>query len=244
MKKSAFVFLITLLSFLPSQSKDFNDRIPKHKTKFSIGLTYSPDIYVYNFKSYSDFSFSYNSKYNYSTGLTLVYYPVKILSIRGAFLYSTKGFGVDYNYKSSVSGIDPDSLPSASTLKADYLDFPIILHLNIIHRDRIQLFLAAGVVPGVLMKKAEQTLFKSNNERDTENLSKHFNDFIAGTIYSIGFKYNFSAKLGIGFDPYIRYYLNKIDRQSMEGNPVSFGGKISLYINFIHKQHRGTWGQG
>src|SRR5204863_139989 len=62
-------------------------------------------------------------------------------------------------------------------------------------------------------------------------------------IYIYDFKYNFSAKFGLGFDPYFRYYLNRIDKTSMSANPVSFGGKVSLYINFIHKHHRGMWGK-
>ena len=243
MKRSIFLILLFTLTTAALTAQEKTKKIPKHKTVMSLGLTLSPDVYVYDFKTYSDFSFTYKSEFNYSIGLTAVYYPIKFISLRGALLYSTKGFSLDYNYTSNNTGIDPDSLPSQSSLKADYLDLPLILHFNIIHKDRIQLFLAAGIVPGILLKKAEETLFKSNRQSETDDLSKHFNEFIAGTIYSIGFKYNFSPKLGLGFDPYIRYYLNKIDKQSMEGNPVSFGGKFSMYINFIHKHHRGNWGK-
>lgn len=243
MKQPLIFTLIILISSCNLFAQEKTKRVPKHKTVLSLGLTYSPDAYVYDFKTYSDFSFTYKSDFNYSAGITAVYYPVKFISLRVAMLYSTKGFGLDYNYASSNPSINPDSLPTHSSLKADYLDMPIILHFNIIHKDRIQLFLAAGLVPGVLIQKAEETLFKSNRQSETEELSKHFNDFIAGSIYSIGFKYNFSPKLGLGFDPYIRYYLNKIDKQSMEANPISFGGKFSLYLNFIHKHHRGNWGK-
>lgn len=242
--KSFLPFLVFLILIrFPACGQDSPKRIPKHKTVMSIGLTASPDIYIYEFKAYPDFSLKYSSQINYSTGITLVYYPVKLLSIRASILYSTKGFSLDYNYNAVPPGASPDSLASKTRLIADYLDIPVILHLNLIHRDRVQFFLAAGVVPGILMQKAQQTLFRNNTERNTDDISRNFNSFLAGTIYSIGFKYNFSQKFGLGIDPYFRYYLNRIDKHSMSSNPVSFGGKISLYINFIHKQHRGKWGK-
>jgi hypothetical protein len=240
---TTLLFLFTYSSF--SQDKEQSTkRIPKHKTVLSIGITASPDIYIYDFKKYDAFKFDYKYKYNYSAGVTVVYYPVKFISLRAAALYSTKGFDLDYNYTSSApSMVPPDSLPISTDLVANYLDIPIVLHLNIIHKDRIQLFIAGGIVPGFLIKKSQSTLFKSNSERPTTDISKTFNEFIAGSIYSIGFKYNFSAKIGLGIDPYFRYYLNKIDKQSMSANPISMGGKITLYYNFIHKHHRHNWGK-
>lgn len=245
--KTLVTLSLTLLLFSFSYAQDDEKKfkkIPKHKTVLSIGLTGSPDIYIYDFKAHPDFTFDYKSEFNYSAGLTVVYYPVKFISIRAAALYSTKGFSLEYNYnvsQPSMPTTNPDSIAKKTTVIADYLDIPIILHFNIIHRDRIQLFVAGGFVPGILFKKAQETLFKSNQERATNDLSKNFNEFLAGTIYSIGFKYNLSPKFGLGFDPYFRYYLNKIDKTAMSANPISFGGKVALYINFIHKHHRGTF---
>ncbi|MBX9850730.1 MAG: PorT family protein [Cytophagaceae bacterium] len=243
MKKLSVTLLLLTIFISGFSQEEKPKKIPKHKTVLSIGLTASPDIYIYDFKAYPNFTFDYNSKFNYSAGITVVYYPVKFISIRAAVLYSTKGFSLDYNYNVNQPNANPDSIKAKTNLVADYLDLPLILHLNLIHKDRIQLFVAGGIVPGLLVKKAEETLFKSNQERTTADLSKNFNDFIAGTIYSIGFKYNFSPKFGLGFDPYFRYYLNKIDKSAMSANPISFGGKVSLYINFIHKLHRGNWGK-
>jgi hypothetical protein len=245
MKKLFTFSLLFLLTLCFTFAQDKTKKIPKHKTVLSIGLTASPDIYIYDFKAYPNFTFAYNSDFNYSAGLTVVYYPIKFISLRFAGLYSTKGFSLDYNYNYNINqpGINPDTIKTKTNLVADYLDLPLILHFNLIHKDRIQLFIAAGLVPGVLIKKTQETLFKSNQERMTDDLSKNFNEFIAGTIYSIGFKYNLSPKFGLGFDPYFRYYLNKIDKTSMSANPISFGGKIALYINFIHKHHRGNWGK-
>lgn len=239
----AILFLFIVSAIFAQDKEEKIKKIPKHKTVFSIGLTASPDIYIYDFKTYSNFTFNYKSKLNYSAGLTLVYYPVKFISIRAAFLYSTKGFGLDYNYTVNQPNINTDTLAQSTNIVADYIDVPIILHLNLIHRDRIQLFIAGGIVPGVLVKKAQDTFFKNNTEQSTNDMTKNFNEFLAGTIYSIGFKYNFSAKIGLGIDPYFRYYLNRIEKQAMSGNPVSFGAKISLYYNFIHKHHRGNWGK-
>jgi hypothetical protein len=243
-KLITIVFLLLLTSFNTfCQKEEKTKKIPKHKTVASIGLTASPDIYIYDFKAHNDFTFDYKSQVNYSAGLTFVYYPIKFISIRTSILYSTKGFSLDYKYSASNPSLNPDTLANKTNLVANYLDVPIILHLNLIHKDRIQLFLAGGIVPGILLNKAQETFYKNNTQKPTTDLSKNFNQFLAGTIYSIGFKYNFSAKLGLGFDPYFRYYLNKIDKTAMSGNPVSFGGKVSLYINFIHKHHRGNWGK-
>jgi hypothetical protein len=244
MKHLFTLSLFILLSVWNVRAQDEKPKkIPKHKTVLSIGLTASPDVYIYDFKANPNFTIDYKTKFNYSAGITVVYYPVKFLSLRASVLYSTKGFNLDYNYTATKPSTNPDTLVQTKNLIADYIDIPIILHLNLIHKDRIQLFLAAGVVPGVLVKKAQDTFFKDNTQQSTTDLTKNFNQFLAGTVYSIGFKYNFSAKFGIGIDPYFRYYLNRIEKNVMSGNPVSFGTKVSLYINFIHKHHRGNWGK-
>jgi hypothetical protein len=224
-------FALVVFSFV-----SFAQKTPKHRTKLSLGITASPDIYVYNFKVDSAYNLNYQYKYNYSFGFTAVYYPVKLLSVRLAVLYSTKGYSVDYSYKASNSGT---SLPRKNNFDVAYLDVPLILHLNLIHKDRVQLFLSAGIVPGILLSKASEIVYRDSTTVSDQNLSKNFNSLLAGTAYSIGFKYNLSPRIGLGLEPYFRYYLNRIDK-TMDKNPISFGAKFALYINLHHKHHKDT----
>jgi hypothetical protein len=211
-------------------------KTPKHRTKLSLGITASPDIYIYDFKVDSSYNLSYQYKYNYSAGLTAVYYPIKFISLRVAFLYSTKGYTVNYNY--SASNPNP-AFPKKRTFDVAYFDVPIILHFNLIHKDHIQLFLSAGVVPGILVSKAAEMVYRDSTSTANDNLNKNFNSLLAGTAYSIGFKYNLSPRIGLGLEPYFRYYLNRIDK-TMGKNPISFGAKFALYINLHHKHHKDT----
>jgi hypothetical protein len=231
---------LALLCFsLFSFAQDKEKKIPKHRTKFSIGITGSPDIYIYNFKIDSTYNLSYQYKYNYSYGLTFVYYPIKLISLRVALLYSTKGYTVDYNY--SAKNPNP-AFPQRRNFNVAYLDIPLILHFNLIHKDRIQLFLSAGIVPGILISKAAEIVYKDSTSIANESQNKNFNSLLAGTAYSLGLKYNLSPRIGLGIEPYFRYYLNRIDK-TMSQNPISFGAKFALYINLYHKHHKDTpWG--
>lgn len=232
-----FIFLfISNFSFAQDKEK----KVPRHRTKLSIGLTGSPDYYAYDFKLNDSYHLSYKSKLNYSYGVTMVYYPIKFISFRVALLYSTKGYTVNYSYNAS----NPPSADSikAQTFNASYLDVPFILHFNLVHKDRVQLFLAAGIIPGILLSKAGEYVKTNGFTISNPSQTKDFNSLLAGTSYSLGLKFNLSPRIGLGLEPYFRYYLTKIDK-SMGSNPVSFGGKFALYINFHHKHHKNTpWG--
>jgi hypothetical protein len=231
-----FLTLALIIFSAFSFAQDKEKKIPKHRTKLSIGLTASPDIYIYNFKVDSAYKLNYQYKYNYSLGVTVVYYPVKLISFRVALLYSTKGYTIDYNYKASNPG---KSLPGKKNFNVAYLDIPLIIQLNLIHKDRIQLFLSAGLVPGILLNKSTETIYKDSTNIAPENQNNNFNSLLAGTAYSLGLKYNLSPGIGLGLEPYFRYYLNRIDK-SMDRNPISFGAKFSIYINLQHKHHKNT----
>jgi hypothetical protein len=240
MRFFTLILLVLLFSSHHSYSQDKEKKIPKHRTKFSIGITGSPDYYLYDFNVNSNYHLTYKTKLNYSYGVTAVYYPVKFISFRIAVMYSTKGYTVNYSYNASS--------PSADTLKAQtfnaaYLDVPLIFNFNFIHKDRVQLFLAAGIVPGILLNKAGEYIKTNGLAISAPDQTKDFNTLLAGTSYSLGLKYNLSPRIGLGIEPYFRYYLTKIDKETMSKNPVSFGGKFALYINFNHKHHKNTpWG--
>ena len=72
-----------------------------HKNKLSIGFMYSPDVYIFNFKTKGLSVPDYNVQMNYSLGGTIIYHPMKLITLRAAFLYSTKGYSVDYSYDAS-----------------------------------------------------------------------------------------------------------------------------------------------
>jgi hypothetical protein len=235
------LIFIALLLANSSLAQDKEKKTPKHRTKFAIGITASPDYYAYDFNITQDYKLTYKSAFNYSYGITTVYYPIKLISFRVALLYSTKGYTVDYNFNTN-SPPSYDTL-SAEKFSASYLDVPLLFQLNLIHKDRVQLFISAGVVPGILLNKAAEYVKKNGVTFSDPAQAKDFNTLLAGTSYSMGLKYNLSPRIGLGMEPYFRYYLNRIDKESMSKNPISFGGKFAILINLHHKHHKNTpWG--
>lgn len=245
MKKILFCSIAILLAYQTTKAQDKSEKndkekkTPSHKTLLALGLTASPDYYIYDFKNQPGLRFSYKSSFNYSLGITAIYHPVKFISLRASLLYSQKGYSLDYNYAVSTPGV----VPTSSELGVAYLDIPLMIHLNLIHKDMVQLYLSAGLVPGIMFDKIETTVFSDNSQSNSTSMSEHLNTFLAGTTYSIGFKYNLSPSLGLGIDPYFRYYLNKIDREAMGDNPISFGAKFALLINILHKHHRNKFAE-
>jgi hypothetical protein len=237
------IFSLVFIAFFLTHSlaaQDKEKKTPRHRTKLSIGITGSPDYYLYDFNVTNNYHLNYKSSFNYSYGITAVYYPIKFISFRVALLYSTKGYTVDYDYNTSTPSTDT---LKTETVNASYLDIPLLFHFNLIHKDRVQLFVAAGLVPGILLNKGTEYVKKNGATFSDPSQAKDFNTLLAATSYSLGFKYNLSPRIGLGLEPYFRYYLNKIDKETMGKNPISFGGKFSFYINLHHKHHKNTpWG--
>lgn len=227
LKSITTLFLIVSATALNAQEKATKKH--SHKNKYSIGIMASPDFYLYDFKTHGLSVPTYKVKTNHSFGGTFIYHPFKLITLRIAALYTSKGYSVDYSADASM----PDSLSFKSqTINLNYLDIPLMMNLNLIHKDHIQVFLSAGIIPSLLLKKTGETLAQNDNKlpTDLDNISNIF----AGITYSFGFKYNLTEWLGLGFEPYFRSYLGKIDSESMDIAPVSFGAKFSTVINFNH----------
>lgn len=233
MKKFNKIILIILsITFYTNafaQNKD--EKKHAHKNKMSIGILASPDIYIFNFKTNGLSKPTYNIQTNYSLGGTIIYHPMKLITLRAAFLYTTKGYSVDYS--ADVNNPTAQNLmPKTQNFDLKYLDIPLMVNLNLIHKDHIQVFLSAGIIPSILLKKEGESIQQDGSTKAT-NLD-NINNFFAGTTYSFGVKYNLTEWLGVGFEPYFRYYLDKVDSASMDLAPMSFGGKFSTVINFNH----------
>lgn len=219
--------LIFLATNLNAQEKEVKKH--SHKNKYSIGILASPDFYLYDFKTHGLSKPTYKINTNHSFGGTFIYHPIKLITLRIAALYSSKGYSVDY----SADATNPDlTIPKSQTFNLNYLDIPLMMNLNLIHKDHIQVFLSAGIIPSILLKKTGETIAQNNNKvpTDLDNISNIF----AGVTYSFGFKYNLTDWLGLGFEPYFRSYLGKVDSKSMDLAPLSFGAKFSTVINFNH----------
>jgi len=226
MKKLSTVLLMYLLVCFESS---FAQEAKKHthKNRLSIGVVASPDLYIYDFKQNGLTKPSYNAKLNYSVGGTVIYHPIKFITLRGSLLYSQKGYTVNY-----AADANQPTLPTSKDYQVNYLDIPLMLNMNLIHKDHIHLFISGGFVPSILLNKAVDYNTSANGLSKTGDLN-NINNFFAGVSYSIGVKYNLTEWLGAGFEPYFRTSLNKVD-DAMNGKPVSFGGKVSFVINFNH----------
>ena len=220
----SFIFLVKIAFAQDGEKKH------SHKNRLSIGVIASPDLYIFDFKTQGLNVPTYKTQLNYSLGGTIIYHPIKLITLRVAFLYTTKGYSIDYT--ADASKPSAADLPQTANFDLRYLDVPLMANLNLIHKDHIQLFVSAGFIPSILIQKTGESIQKDNSIKAT-NLDD-INNFFAGTTYSIGLKYNLTDWLGVGAEPYFRYYLNKIDDVNMAKAPLSFGGKVSMVINFNH----------
>lgn len=220
----SFIFLVKIAFAQDGEKKH------SHKNRLSIGVLASPDVYIFDFKTSGLNVPKYKTQLNYSVGGTVIYHPIKLITLRAALLYTTKGYSVDY----SADASKPTSadLPSTANFDLKYLDIPLMVNLNLVHKDHIQLFLSAGIIPSILIQKAGESIQQDKSIKETD--LSDINNFFTGTTYSIGVKYNLTEWLGVGAEPYFRYYLNKIDDVNMEKAPLSFGGKVSMVVNFNH----------
>lgn len=231
--KPTFIFTLLLLMVFTQLFAQDDKKKHSHKNKLSIGVMASPDIYLFNFKTKGFAVPTYNMLFNYSLGGTIIYHPVKIITLRAAFLYTTKGYSVDYSTDiSNPATFNPDLQVKNQQFNLKYLDIPLMMNLNLIHKDHIQIFVSAGIIPSVLLEKSGENI-QVDGTKKASNLD-NVSTLLAGASYSIGVKYNVTEWLGLGFEPYYRTYFNRFDTNAMDIAPISFGGKFSTVINFNH----------
>ena len=201
--------------------------------KLSIGITGSPDFYNYQFKSSQGFEHEYNTKVNYSLGLSLKYNFAERYSVKTGLLFSTKGYILDYSWL--IAQTNDPLIAQKSNINLSYLDIPVLVSYEFYQRDKLSLYTSTGLIMSFLINEDETSTMGDGTEKETEFSKTTFNQTFNNTLLAIdlefGLKYNLNKKLFISLAPYLRYGLNKISDEVLESNPISYGASFGIHLN-------------
>ena len=223
MKRSILISTLLLLASL----------VNAQDSKFSIGITGSPDIYNYEFKPIPDFYHTYKTKTNYSIGLSVSYNFAERFSVKSGLLYSTKGYILNYSW----IGAEPNDpfIPVESNMNINYLDVPVLISYDFLQLDKLSLFTSSGIVASFLIDENETSTMGDGSEKETDfsrvMFNQSFNNTLVAIDLEVGLNYNINQKVYVSVAPYLRFGLDKISDEVLESNPISYGASLGLHVN-------------
>jgi len=174
------------------------------QSKFSIGLTFSPNCSYRILSPDSLNSFRFYTKqdlprFGITTGIRIKYDINEKLNLRLGFLYSEKGTKVVITKEDF-----PTTMLFENKLTVDveyvYWDIPLECQMNILSKEKLKICLTTGVSANIHFKSYAITQYDKNKRDKTDET-----DYGGYTEYFR--KMNFSANLGIG----MIYNIKKID---------------------------------
>ena len=223
MKKSILISTLLLLASL----------VNAQDSKFSIGITGSPDFYNYEFNPIPGFYHTYKTKTNYSIGLSVSYSFTERFSVKSGLLYSTKGYILNYSWM----GAEPNDpfVPVESCLNVNYLDIPVLVSYEFLQLEKLSLFSSTGIVTSFLIDESETSTMGDGSEKETDFSRVMFNQSFNNTLVvidlEVGLNYNFNQRVYVSAAPYLRFGLDKISDEVLESNPLSYGASLGLHVN-------------
>ena len=223
MKIPAIFFLFLLSTFT----------VFGQESKISIGVTGSTDFYNMDFLPLERSDASFDPDFNYSIGASARYRFNDNLNVNVKIVYATRDFTLNHNFRF----IEPNDplfflLPRRTTVDLSYLDLPLSLNYVFLEKKNFDIFLSAGVVPGVLVADKESTVFEDNHEEKTEDLTNDLNSFLISGTLGAGIKYNLMNKLAIILEPQYRYFFNRISDENEDNTPQLFSVAFTAEIRF------------
>lgn len=228
MKRIILLLLLISAGYFAKAQYDY----PKYEWYY-IGAIGGPDFYQYEFNYFGiETNHELFPEFNYSAGFLFGYCHNYFLEFRGALKYSDKSFRIEYDYGNLIKDEDIP-FPETAIWDVSYLQIPLYINLNLMHRERFKLFIAGGVSSELFMNSKETVTYDNGVTEESSDLliNSNFSRLQLGAIGSFGFRIGFSEYIGLEFEPYFKYYFNQINPDFMNPNPTSYGVSVGVYLN-------------
>ena len=235
--------LLTLLTIIPLTLFGQDTETTTTK-KYSIGLTFSPDICYRTLKpnaasqSIADDRNGYEiPKIGYTTGLNLAMNINKRITFETGLLFSDKG---EQTKQYSLvwltpSGLIDPSMPVSNSFIYHYLylDIPIKVNYYLL-TGRAKLFLTAGISPNIFLTQKTVSHLEYSDGHTTTSTSwgsgnTGFTSINLTFIAGLGFEYNISKKMYLKIEPIYRRSITSIVDAPIKGYLYSTGLNIGLF---------------
>lgn len=215
------------------QKNDKNKALEENQgSRFSLGLSISPDI-----NSVSDFN---ESSFGNSFGLAANYRISPRLSVSTGIAYSTKVYSAQpYQYKAPWASSNAGSYAQSIDADCRVLDVPVNLNYNFSKSPKRTMFASAGVSSYFMLKEKYTLIAKKsqpgypaypNRSYDYSNQNQHL---LSVLNLSVGMAKPLSKQTSLVIEPYARLPLTGIGQG--EVNLKSIGLNLQLQYNLRKK---------
>ena len=211
-------------------------------SKFSIGLTFSPDYCYRNLKAdassqwIADNRNSYEiPKFGYTTGLNFSYRYNKRVSFGIGLLFSDKG---EKTKNIATQWITPSGQPDPILpIKLEYnfhyyyLDIPLQLDFNLISLVRGEFYFSASFSPNIFLSQETKSYSEYSDGRKEAGTftTVGYNAINLSFTAGIGYRARFSDKFFFKLEPKYRYSITSIIDAPIRGYLFSVGLDIGFY---------------
>ena len=197
--------------------------------KYAIGFGGSYDKYIFHFKPYNYLPDNYGKTDAYSIGLIFQDHFSEKFSFQTGLLYSLK----DHNFDWGNTGyLDPPYGVNftLTNLQTHYLKIPFLINYKYIRQLNFNLNISTGIINELLIGKEEISYYKGYLWGETDFIKHYLAGYLISAQVNLGFEYFIHKKFSISIEPYFNIGLNKIDKERMSSNALSYG----LITNIIY----------
>lgn len=230
-----FFVLIPLLGF--TQNTDVSE------SKFSIGLSFSPD---YSFrKIVSDNSLSSNSivnhrdtfeipKLGFTGGLSLQYRLGRVFTIETGLYFSDKGEKT--NDMPLIMEVDEGMRNVRFVYHTSYIDIPLKTNINLLSGN-FKAYISAGVVANVFIFERNVSFVEYASGKENKNSSLtttlfDYNRLALGFMAGFGLSYDISDKFTCKFEPNYKRFITSATHAPIKGFFYSTGLNVGVDYKF------------
>lgn len=200
--------------------------------KFAVQVMASPDTYRGRYGTmHPDIAgFPYSARVGFSAGVQAWYPATKQVSLGAGLLYSRKDYQLTYEYRVIDRG-DPN-LPVRSNLRPAYLELPLAVRYALATSSTWAVHASTGITGSFLVHSAAKTTYDDGHSAVAKPEGEPFNAVLWSLPVGLGVTYYVSPRLGLVLEPQCRYYLNKIDANAFQTNPVQLSLRVGTMVHF------------
>ena len=199
-------------------------------------LKSSLEFYDFNFITDYPIKFQEGNKtfLNYNIGLLHSFSFQNKNILATGILYSQKKYYNVYDYKifDYPSSFKP-YMPVNFRHYVAYIEIPLIYGYNININDRLNFKPNIGILPGFLFINRQYY----NNMKIIEKGGKvKIDKMLFSTSFNLSIEYKLNEKLGIGIEPFYRYYFSNPIKEVLKRAPYSYGLSLNIFY-YYHRLH-------